>query len=255
VFVAGDNDLPPEKWKPLASGCWQRIALFATPFDTLPAGQPQPRGFEGVVEMGDVLMAVIHTFPWADPTPWLQPLIARAKLKGQWVIFALHEPPLTTAWHFPERRAELDLLAGLGADLILSGNQHSYERFSPFGQEDGSPAVKKKYVKGKGPVLIVAGGGGATFKPFADMQQDEKHSAPPEVFAALETRALMNHFLVLEIGHEALKGVTYRVCADPAAGGDPRWRAGKAFWKNIKLECDGQPAGVTVFDSFEIRKP
>ena len=22
LFVAGDNDLPPEKWKPKASGCW-----------------------------------------------------------------------------------------------------------------------------------------------------------------------------------------------------------------------------------------
>ncbi len=31
IFVAGDNDLPPQKWKPKASGCWDQFAPMATP--------------------------------------------------------------------------------------------------------------------------------------------------------------------------------------------------------------------------------
>ena len=41
LFVAGDNDLPPVKWKPKASGCWDKIQKMATLFDT-PTTSPPP---------------------------------------------------------------------------------------------------------------------------------------------------------------------------------------------------------------------
>ena len=255
VFVAGDNDLPPHPGKPLASGCWPQIAPLATPFDTLPPDQPQPRELEGVIHLGEVMLAVIHTFPWADPTPWLKPLAERARQQGHWVIFALHEPPITTAWYEPDNRPRLEVLLALKPDLILAGNQHSYERFSRPGRKNPPGEIKSRYAREEGPVIIVTGGGGATFKPFADLAGRSDHSAPEDIRAALEKRALMNHFLLLKVDAHRLKGTVYRVCAGPGTGGNPRWRPGKPVWKTLRLECEGEPAGVDVFDEFEIHQP
>jgi hypothetical protein len=105
---------------------------------------------------------------------------------------------------------------------------------------------------------IISGGGGATFKPFADQQGYgyEKWAAPKEVFDALAVRALMNHFLIFEIGPNTLKAVTYRVCPAEDAGNpsNPRWKSHKRMWNKITLECKGQEAGVTPFDRFEIQR-
>ncbi len=256
LFVAGDNDLPAHKFKPKASGCWDKIDPLDSGFDNPAENAPQPRAFEGTRVVGNALIAVIRSFPWQDPTEWLQPRIQEAREKGLWVILAFHEPALTTAWYLDKQGTVLKQLNALQPDLVLAGHQHSYERFHPMGL---TGAVIKsetgKYQSGDGTMHIVSGGGGATFKPFADLQKNEEHTAPKEVFDALAKRALMNHFITLDISRDILKGTVWRVCVkdNPNDKWNPRWRSRKDFWNNIPLECDGKPEGVGVYEEFEIK--
>ena len=260
LFVAGDNDLPPKKNKPKASGCWDKIDPLDSGFDLSDKNIPQPRNFEGTRVVGNALIGIIHNYPWQNPTPWLQPRIEEARKKGLWVILAVHEPALTTAWYLDKRDTVLKQLNALNPDLVLAGNQHSYERFHPLGPiEDGTLKTVKsesgKYQSGDGAIHIVSGGGGATFKPFADMQENEEHTAPKDVFDALAKRALMNHFVTLDISPDILKGTVWRVCVrdEPHDKWNPRWKSRKDFWNTITLECDGKPEGVTVYEEFEIK--
>ena len=261
IFVAGDNDLPPQAWKPKASGCWDRIVPMATPFDTPAQNNPKPREREGIMNLGTALFVVLDIYEWNDPTPWLKPVMDEARRKGLWVIFALHEPALTTAWYREKRQTVLKQINTLQPDLVFSGNQHSYERFYPIGipRRDGSlPVVKQsKYKKGAGVTHIVSGGGGARFKPFADQQGKSKRTAPDAVTATLAKRALMFHYMTLEISHDTLAAKIHRVCpATPAPDEkqNPRWHADDDMWDKIKLECDNKEAGVTVFDQLEITR-
>ena len=261
LFVAGDNDLPPKKWKPKASGCWDKIDPLDSGFDRSDQHNPQPRNFEGTRVVGNTLIGIIHHYPWQDPTPWLQPRIKEARKKGLWVILAVHEPALTTAWYLDKRNTVLKQLNALKPNLVFAGNQHSYERFHPMGPvEDGAfKAVKSEsgqYQSGDGTIHIVSGGGGATFKPFADMQKNEKHTAPKDIFDALAKRALMNHFIILDISRDVLKGTVWRVCVqdNPDDKWSPRWKARKKFWNTITLECDGKPEGVTIYEEFSLSR-
>lgn len=252
IFVAGDNDLPDE------SNCWHKIVPMATPFDS----NSNTKEGGSVMHLGNTLFVVLNVFEWKDPTSWLRPRIQGARRNGLWVIFALHEPALTTAWYKEKRQTVLKQINALRPDLVFAGNQHSYERFYPMGlpKEDGTlPVVKQsQYKKGAGVTHIVAGGGGAKFKPFADMQGNSEHTAPKTVFDALAKRALMFHYLTLEISHDSLQVNTYRVCPPQPASGEkqnPRWHADDPMWNNISLECDEKEAGVTMFDQVEIRNP
>jgi hypothetical protein len=255
LFVAGDNDLPPHKFKPKASGCWDKIDPLDSGFDNPKA----PRAYEGTRIVGNALIGVILSFPWQDPTEWLKPRIQEAREKGLWVILAFHEPAITTAWYLNKLDTLLKQLNALKPDLVLAGHQHSYERFHPLSLGEGNAfkIIKSetgKYQSGDGTMHIVSGGGGATFKPFADMQKNEEHSAPKEVFDALAKRALMNHFITLDISPDILKGTVWRVCAkdDPSDKWNPRWKSRKDFWNSIPLECDNKPVGVGVYEEFEI---
>jgi len=258
LFVPGDNDLPPNAKKPKGSGCWEEIDQLDSDFDSYPTLSNEPGLYEGTIALNNTFFAVLNTYPWQDPTPWLSPRIEEARDKGLWIIIALHEPAITTAWYLEKRGDVLKQLNSLKPDLVLAGNQHSYERFHPIGipKQDGTlpfiPSESGNYSKGDGTIHIVSGGGGATFKPFADQQGFKKRVAPKEVFDALAKRALMNHFLILEIKPEALKATTYRVCPKTNLS-NPRWRAGKAMWDNITLACEGKEPGVTAFDQFQIR--
>lgn len=259
LFVPGDNDLPPTPWKPKASGCWKFIDPLDTPFD-LPA-QPGPGSFEGTKVIGNVLFAILNTFPWRDPAAWLGPRIERARRDGLWVVLALHEPPVTTAWFKDKRGTALKQINALKPDLVFAGHQHSYERFKPMGVPRGNgelPVLQPgaaKYVRGRGVIHIVSGGGGATFKPFADWQGIDKRTAPQEVFAALAVRALVNHFIILEFTPQRMRARTYRVCpAKKTPGENPRWKPEKPFWKTIPLPCDTLPEGTALFDEFEISR-
>jgi hypothetical protein len=261
LFVAGDNDLPPNRKKPKASGCWKKIDAMDSNFDSYPTSTHEPRAYEGTMTIGNSFFAILNTYPWQDPKLWLAPRIKKAKNQGLWTIIALHEPAITTAWYLEKRDTVLKQLTALKPDLVFAGNQHSYERFHQINtpKQDGSiPFVLSKsgdYLKGDGTIFVVSGGGGAYFKPFADQQGFKKRTAPKAVFDALATRALMNHFLILEIGPEKLQATTYRVCLEKNTTDkkNPRWKPDKPMWDSITLECEGQETGVTAFDQFQIR--
>ena len=260
LFVPGDNDLPPNKKKPKGSGCWKKIDEMDSNFDSYPTSTDEPRIYEGTMIIGNTFFAILNTYPWEDPTAWLGPRIKKAKNQGLWTIIALHEPPITTAWYLEKRDTVLKQLTALKPDLVFAGNQHSYERFHQIGtpKEGSIPFVLSKsgdYLKGDGTIFVVSGGGGATFKPFADQQGFKKRTAPKAVFDALATRALMNHFLILEIGQEKLQATTYRVCLEKNTKDkkNPRWKPDKPIWDSITLECEGQETGVTAFDQFQIQ--
>ena len=262
VFVAGDNDLPPKKSKPKASGCWEKIAAMRTPFDSFPENhsKAKPRPLEGSLIVGNVLLAVLDSYDWQDPTPWLRPLVDQARKDGLWVIFALHEPAVTTAWFLDKRQTTLKHINALKPDLVFAGNQHSYERFYPMGTPDENGGISHTHAsatvfkKGEGTIHIVTGGGGATFKPFADQQGYASRTAPKPVFDILATRALMNHFLILDILPEKITARTYRVCPKTNGEGssNPRWKSDKPMWNDITLECDGKDPGTALFEEFEI---
>ena len=261
IFVAGDNDLPPHKWKPKASGCWDQIAPMATPFDQSATQGPKPGTREGAMYLETALFVVLDVYEEKDPTPWLKPLMNEARRKGLWVIFALHEPALTTAWYKEKRQTVLKQINALRPDLVFAGNQHSYERFHPMDLPDKDGALpvvtSSQYKQGTGVTHVVSGGGGATFKPFADQQNNEAHTAPKAIFDALAKRALMFHYVTLEISHDSLTAKTHRVCPPPSAPSEkqnPRWHADDSMWNNISLECDGKESGVTVFDQLEIKR-
>jgi len=242
-------------------GCWDHIAPMATPFDTLAKlNQPEEK-WEGVMHLGTALFVVLDVYEWSDPTHWLKPVVDDARRKGLWVIFAMHEPAITTAWYKEKRQTVLTQVNALHPVLVFAGNQHAYERFFPMGipQKDGTlPVVKKSnFKKGTGVTHVVSGGGGALLKPFADLQGKSKRTAPAAVSDALAKRALMFHYLTLKISHDTLNVTTHRVCPSPPAPGEeqnPRWHADDPMWNNIVLECDGMEAGVTVFDQLEIKR-
>ena len=259
LFVPGDNDLPPNKKKPKGSGCWEKIDAMDNSFDSYSTFTHEPRTYEGTAIIGNTFFAILNTYPWQDPKLWLSPRIKKAKNQGLWTIIALHEPPMTTAWYLERRNTVLKQLTQLKPDLVLSGNQHSYERFHQVGipNQDGSiPHVSSEtgnYSKGDGTIFLVSGGGGAYLKPFADQQGFKKRAAPKAVFDVLAKRALMNHYLILEIQKEKLQATTYRVCPQINKNDNPKWKPDKPMWNSIKLDCEGQEAGVTAFERFQIQ--
>ena len=262
IFVAGDNDLPPKKSKPKASGCWESISKMQTSFDPYKYTDfdVKPRSLEGSITIGNVLFVVLNSYDWKDPTPWLKPLVKEARSKNQWVVFALHEPAVTTAWFIDKRQTVLKHINSLNPDLVFAGNQHSYERYYPMGIPDEQGGLSPKssetslYVKGSGAIHIVSGGGGATFKPFADLQGNGRRTAPKPVFEALAKRALMNHFLILDVQPEKVIIRTYRVCPTPEdeLASNPRWKPHKSMWNDITLECEGKNPGTSLYEQFEI---
>ena len=265
LFVPGDNDLPPNMSKPMASGCWSGIDPLDTPFDKIMNSPISPGPFEGTKIIGNTFFAILNVYPWKDPTHWLSPRIKEARKKGLWTIVALHEPPITTAWYLDKRFSVLKQVNKMKPDLVFSGNQHSYERFHQLkaSKKDKKLQFNKsknasKYKQGKGTIHIVSGGGGALIKPFADQQGNKRRTAPKDVLKAVAKRGLMNHFVILDVSDQVLKGTVYRVCPPKAPVGkedSPRWkRNDKRLWKGVALECDGQPTGVTEFDHFEILK-
>ena len=110
------------------------------------------------------------------------------------------------------------------------------------------------YLKGEGSIHIVTGGGGATFKPFADLQGYEKRTAPKPVFDALAKRALMNHFLILDVHQDKINIKTYMVCptSEEVKASNPRWKPDKPMWNDITLECEGKKPGTSLYEEFEI---
>tara|TARA_B100000686_G_C16745753_1_gene949352 strand:- start:843 stop:1973 length:1131 start_codon:yes stop_codon:yes gene_type:complete len=265
LFVLGDNDLTPTKSKPKASGCWNYIKPLAAPFDKvndLSLAIPGPA--EGTKTIDGVLFAIINIYNKSDPTPWLKPRVEKARLEGKWIIICIHEPPVTTAWFIEKRQTDLRIINQMKPDFVFSGNQHSYERFHPMGIPDINniiPTVKtsnSQYKRGTGSIHIVTGGGGSTLKPFADLQGNKRRTAPKTLFNALAVRAIMNHYVVLEISDEKIFGRTEIVCPEmkniSIGKTDPRWKPNKNMWSKISLACDRKSSGKETFDRFTLTR-
>lgn len=259
LFTPGDNDFPPTIRDPMASGCWSDLEKLDSPFDNLLPAGVRPGSFEGTKRIGPVLFVILNSQEEKDPTPWLRSRIERAKRDGLWIIIAIHEPPLTSGWFIDKRKESLRWINVLKPDLVLSGNQHSYERFYALGipgPDGGLPfkkTIKSKHKKGDGSVHIVSGGGGATLKPFADWRKIKERSAPEWAMQALAFRALTHHFVSLEISSNSIVGRAFQACADSKSG-DPRWRPKDPWWRTIRLPCEDSSPGVKEIDRFEIFK-
>jgi predicted phosphodiesterase len=119
-----------------------------------------------------------------EATAWLASELEQAA-RRPWRIVFLHEPPLSAGAKGTSpglRDALLPVLEAGGADLVLSGHSHLYERSVPACLS--SPAARV--------VQIVSGGGGASLDPVP-----EAHANFPKVVSA-------THYLRIRVGPETI---------------------------------------------------
>ena len=97
----------------------------------------------------------------SDQATWLQDDLAASS--AACTIALLHQPRFTSGQHGDDGglRPLWDALYAGGADLVLGGHDHDYERFAA--QDPGGTADAAR-----GIVEIVAGTGGAELRPFSD---------------------------------------------------------------------------------------
>ena len=269
LFAMGDNDVENSVnlRKGFSSeGCWDYLLSLDDPFDPIPDGDPRPGALEGFKKIDNVLIAILDTNNWKNPGDWLVPRLLEIG-RDDWTIFVLHEPILSVAWYNPgfENSDNIRAVNRLKPDLVFSGHHHGYQRFFPTGlpESDGGLDVSKRkdvsatFDRGEGSIHIVTGGGGALLRPFADDQvggRAKRHKPPKYIRKAVAIKAVMNHFVMLEISSDKIVGKTYRVCPQNAKG-DPRWRPDDAdIWRNTKLACEGVTEEFSIFDEFEIEK-
>jgi Calcineurin-like phosphoesterase len=270
VFLRGDNDDPEgdSDWANAAHTCWKMIAGMGASL-TKPPGA---REWEGVIEdLPRVMIAVLDHDAMAEDKlaafDWLREPVKRAKDAGKWVLVAVHEPVVTTAWFEKPCCATLKPLHDMGVDLVFSGHQHSFERtyqvevtmppnrIQPIAAPESALYQAGVYQAGKGVVYIVTGGGGAWLRPFADQQISPPPAmiAPPDIKRAVARRGIMNHYARVDLDANRLGVTTMRVCAD----GEARWKPDNAsVWPGgpSMLECHGTRLGTSVFDHFELRR-
>jgi alpha-tubulin suppressor-like RCC1 family protein len=96
---------------------------------------------------------------------WLTSELANAKAQGRCAVVIMHHPLVSSGRHASTIvqhfwKAAVDG----GADLVLSGHDHIYERFSPL-DNTGAPTTD-----GTGTPLIIAGLGGARATPIVSQQ-------------------------------------------------------------------------------------
>ena len=271
LLTDGDNDRDNDP------KCWSEIRGLGASLER----KPQLDSVGGVKVIGNTLFALIGEKD-DDPTAWLGPYIDahrnHKEYKG-WVIVSVHTPPVTTAWFESSRVGFWKRLAQLKPDLVLSGHQHAYERFHALGipkvpldpadtvVEHTTPGPEGSYHQGGGAVHIVSGGGGAKLRPFADHQvacnsseSVKRHEANESIVGAIAKRAVMNHYLMLEVSDSEFVGTVYRVCAGDGEQDAARdisehipaktWQCLEQKFPREMPKCE-KPQDI-VFDSFRI---
>lgn len=268
VFVPGDNDRPggDNAWAVAARSCWQTISGLSRKL-SVPTGAAETEGL--VDDLPGVLVVALDSDALAPERvgqlAWMQAPIKQAKAAGKWVLVLVHAPVVTTAWYEKPCCASLKPLHDMGVDLVFSGHQHSFERSHQLQivadhivsvpPSKGAIYQPDFYPAGNGVVYVVAGGGGAWLRPFADQQASVPAGkvAPPEIHQAIARRAVMNHYVNVDLSASTARVTTKRVCA----AGEPRWRPTDAnVWPGgaAMLECHGKPAGVSVFERVDIKR-
>jgi alpha-tubulin suppressor-like RCC1 family protein len=98
-------------------------------------------------------------------TLWLTAELAAARTEGRCAVVLMHHPLMSSGRHATSSVRHLWKAAvDGGADLVLSGHDHIYERFSPL-DNAGVPTTN-----GTGTPLIIAGLGGARATPIVSKQ-------------------------------------------------------------------------------------
>lgn len=102
---------------------------------------------------------------------WLCRDLARARRRqADWLIVIAHDPPYTMGLHFIDKEFTTEVLPVLaerfGIDLVLSGDDHNYQRTQPLSAGKIRDAWQDpEFVEPRGTFFIVSGGGGATLYP------------------------------------------------------------------------------------------
>jgi alpha-tubulin suppressor-like RCC1 family protein len=98
-------------------------------------------------------------------TLWLTAELAAARTEGRCALVLMHHPLVSSGRHATSSVQHLWKAAvDGGADLVLTGHDHIYERFSPLDNK-GAPTTD-----GTGTPLIIAGLGGARATPIVSQQ-------------------------------------------------------------------------------------
>ncbi len=124
-----------------------------------------------------------------------------------WRIVFMHRPAYSSnAAHGSDldvRAALAPILEAGGADVVLAGHDHHYERTWPM-LADKIVSETANPVEGQGIIYLVGGGSGRNL--YEDFEEQPDWSA---------FRKATHEFIVLEISHEAIKGTAYLLDGKP----------------------------------------
>ena len=277
IFSRGDNDkiskLYMKRYPELANAtmrCWTQISKMGQRLKKFDGA----RYAEGIIDdLPGVFIAVLDNEAFtersADSYLWLKKPIRQAKKDGKWVIVIMHAPVITTAWYPNKCCKTLKPLHQMGVDLVFSGHQHSFERSHPLRLNGRAtqPIISQKpkrntkrtthYKANNGVVYFVSGGGGALLRPFADQQELpgflNSKKAPKHIRKAIAHRAIMNHYISIDLSPKQASLSTHRICTY----GESRWKPdSKTIWPKASdmLECQGKPFGKSLFDHFTLKR-
>lgn len=114
-----------------------------------------------IVLDGNCGLLANHCSTRSDQATWLRDDLAASQ--AMCTVALLHQPRFSSGQHGDDRgvQALWDALYAGGADLVLDGHDHDYERFGP--QDPGGTADPAR-----GIVEIIAGTGGAELEAFKD---------------------------------------------------------------------------------------
>lgn len=141
---------------------------------------------------------------YAKGTPhytWLRAAVTQARAAGiPWVVVGMHKPCLSVGNYECDPGADVvDLLLDTGADLVLTGHEHLYQRTQPLAFGEGCPTIRP----GRFDPACVTPEGGTTFitvgtggTPLRDV-----HGSDPErgYFAALSGKNLTASYGSLDV--------------------------------------------------------
>ncbi len=127
------------------------------------------------IDWGNAHVAVLDTVgdfsPGSIQLEWLCRDLARARRRqADWLIVIAHDPPYTMGLHFIDKEFTTEVLPVLaerfGIDLVLSGDDHNYQRTHPLSAGKIHDAWQDpEFVEPRGTFFIVSGGGGRTLYP------------------------------------------------------------------------------------------
>jgi 3',5'-cyclic AMP phosphodiesterase CpdA len=125
-----------------------------------------------VVSAGDVEFVILDGSHPDDSNQrsFLETTLRRSE--AAWQVVVVHQPPFSCGQEHGSSREVRDLVLGArGADLVLSGHDHTYQRFPPV----------------RGATFVVSGGGGAPLDPLGECPEGTPR--PASAFADV------HHFL------------------------------------------------------------